>query len=259
MRVIVFTKNRRGMAARCLPLLAGSDAVELAGVVFCSGEAPDRKKALKGKLAKAMRIGPLGAANGVRIRPWFKDYSAPDLFEACRETGAPLAETRIVNSERTVELFENAKADLGVCLGSSYIEPRVFNIPRFGMINLHGEILPRFQGAQSIIWPIYEGLGKTGFTIHQMDGRIDTGDILYQEEFDIEFHKTLRDTVIETANKVRAAMPAAILHVCENYEELRRKARPQSGGRRYTTPTFGQFLRMSANNRRMRKAGRPGS
>ena len=68
---------------------------------------------------------------------------------------------RVVSSDHT-------EADLGLALGNGFIGPSIFTIPCFGMVNIHSEMLPEFRGAQSFIWPIYEGVGWMGFTIHQI-------------------------------------------------------------------------------------------
>ena len=118
------------------------------------------------------------------------------------------------------------------------------------MINFHGEILPKYQNAQGVIWPIYHMETETGLTIHQIDRGIDTGNILYQEIYPIVFGPTLRDTVLNTNRIARQRGPAAVRHVCEHYAELIQKARPQPvSTKTYTTPTYMQFLQMQRNNR----------
>jgi methionyl-tRNA formyltransferase len=117
------------------------------------------------------------------------------------------------------------------------------------MINVHGERLPEYQNAQSVIWPIYNLESKTGLTIHQIDRSIDTGKILYREEYPIVFCAHLRDTVRTTTEITRQRTPAAVRYVCENYERLLADATPQIVGKKYTTPSIWQFVRMTRNNR----------
>ena len=116
------------------------------------------------------------------------------------------------------------------------------------MINLHTEILPDFQGAQSVIWPIYERRKETGYTIHQIDNGIDTGEIIYQEKYPIQFFPTLKETVRKNLDKTRVKFPTAISFVCDNYVALKAAATSQSKGKYYTTPSFSQYLKMVKNN-----------
>ena len=181
------------------------------------------------------------ALNGVRIRRLFRDPGIEDIAAGLLRYGVRLLETDFINCERTRELFREARADLGLSLGSGFIGRSIFSIPRFGMINIHSEILPRFQGAQSIIWPIHDGVNETGFTIHQIDDHIDTGGILYQRAFPLEFCRRLEETVRVNRRRVAELVPAAMVQVCENYEVLRSAIQPQDRGLSYTTPSLWQL------------------
>lgn len=206
-----------------------------------------------------MQIGALGALNGIRMRGWYDGPPGADIVELCDRLGVPVFETDQTNADQTVRLMREAKAELGLSLGNSYIAERVFNVPEFGMINVHGERLPDYQNAQSVIWPIYNLESTTGLTIHQMDCSIDTGTILYREEFPIVFRARLEDTVRTTTKITRQRTPAAVRYVCENYERLLTEAITQKRGRAFTTPTIRQFMRMVRNNRILfGKSGRVG-
>jgi methionyl-tRNA formyltransferase len=199
------------------------------------------------KLKKISQIGVLGAVNGIRMqRSWYHP-DVTDLVLLCGQFGIPVFETDITNSDETVRLFEDACLDLGLSLGNGYILPRVFSVPRYGMINVHGERLPEYQNAQSVILPIYLET-TTGLTIHQIERSIDTGKILYREEYPIIFCKTLEQTVRKTIGVTQQRAAVAVRYVCDNYEALLRQARTQEGGQKFTTPSIRQFYRMVRNN-----------
>ena len=70
-------------------------------------------------------------------------------------------------------------ADVGVVVAFGQILPRaVLAAPRFGSINVHGSLLPRYRGAAPIQWAIIRGETVTGITTFQMDEGMDTGPIL---------------------------------------------------------------------------------
>lgn len=253
MRIIIMTCLRRGAASVCLPELVGSDDIDVAKVILVSGPPVSKKKTMKRNLNKVFRIGLLGALNGIRMRKWYVREDLQNIEEVCRQMGVPCQKSPAINSDETRELFREADADLGLSLGNGYIGKSVFSIPRHGMINLHMELLPKYQGAASVIWPIYEGDTKSGMTIHQIDAHIDTGDILHQEEYPIAFQPTLEGTVRKTLEVVRVGVPKAMRYVVENYVQLKGRANPQGKGTSYTTPTIWQFRRMVKNNRRLCK------
>lgn len=247
-RIVVLTCLPRDIASRCLPTLAANRNIEVVGVVLAHGGSPGQSRMLRRKLKKVWRIGPLGAVNGVRMRAWYIDHEGADIATVCATHGVPLFETEFLNCERTREIFRTLHADLGLSLGNGYIAESVYSIPRCGMVNIHTEILPQFQGAQSIIWPIYENVPDTGFTIHQVARKIDAGDILLQQRYPIEFRPTLRETVEHNMRRARERIPRAFSEVCEHYEALLAHSVPQQTTTTYTTPSYWQFRRMVRNN-----------
>lgn len=254
MRIIILTSVTRGPVSRVLPALCDNPHLEVAKVVLANGHYPTRSRFIRRKLSKAIKIGFLGALNGIRLRAWYADKESEDIRTVCKTRGIELSETPFASCDTTRELFRGANADLGLSLSNGYIPKSVFSIPKYGMLNLHTEILPEFQGALGVIWPIYEGIKETGFTIHQIDKTIDTGDILYQEKYPIKFLPTLRETVEQNIKTARSKIPGAFSYVCENYTTLKASAIKQEKGRDYTTPSFWQFLRMVRQHRSMYQA-----
>ena len=248
MRVVVLSSSPTGFASYCVPLLGQSPHIEIAGIIVSEGlvQRPWQKRWRK--LKKTARIGLLGALNGLRMREWYEltdRLELRPLDQLAREHGVPYETTPSLFSARTVELMKRASADLGLSLGNGYIPRRVFSVPRLGMINIHHEMLPQFQGAQSVIWQIYHGSRKTGFTIHRIDDHIDTGDILYQEEVDILFRPTLGETVAATYARLWEASRTALIKVIEDFDHFAGAAKPQGTGRSFTTPSYWQFRKIA--------------
>jgi methionyl-tRNA formyltransferase len=61
------------------------------------------------------------------------------------------------------------------------LPPSILELPRFGCVNVHTSLLPKYRGAAPIQWSILEDESETGVTIMKMDAGLDTGDILSQE------------------------------------------------------------------------------
>lgn len=252
MRVIVLTSGPYGTASRCLPALAASDQIEIAAVVLAEGGAsPHPFRARLRKLQKVLRVGVLGTINGIRMRSWYEGDPSEHIETLCDRLNIPLYRTPGINTDQTAAIFKAANADLGLSLGNRYIAKRIFSIPRLGMINVHGELLPEYRNAQGVMWNISNRETMTGYTVHEIDDRIDTGRILYRETYPIRFHRALRDTISRTMTHTLNRMPFGVRHVCENYEELIKQAKPQPGGKSYTTPSIADFLTMVRNNRDM--------
>lgn len=252
-RVVILTAMRRGSASQFLPALAAHPGIDVALVIFSEGQVKSRWKHQRRKLRKIGRIGVLGGLTGLHLRTWVPEQQVEELADVTRRLGIPLETTPRFACDRTRELIRGSRADLGLTLGTQIITTSVFEVPPLGMFNVHGDVLPRFRGGSSVMWPIYEGVAEAGFTIHQIDRGIDTGKILYVERFPIEFRRTLRETYLANVLEIQRRVPRALAEVVARQEEFRSKAQIQGEGTTYTTPTFWQFLRMLRQHRRLRR------
>ena len=253
-RVVVLSSQRTGFASYCLPALLASPRIEVAAVIFSEGVTRKSWQKRWRKLKKTLDIGVLGALNGIRMRRWYQldeRLRLETLDEIAARTGVPFETIPSLFDGRAAELCRAANADVGLSLGNGYIPERVFAAPRLGTINIHHEMLPAFQGAQSVVWQLYEGSSRTGFTIHKIDRRIDTGEILYQEELEIAFGATIEATVRETYARLWETSRTALVRVCEDFEEVAGHGRAQGPGRNFTTPNWWQFRRMMRNHAKL--------
>lgn len=65
------------------------------------------------------------------------------------------------------------------------IPPEVLNLPKYGCLNIHASLLPKYRGAAPIQWAIINGEKHTGVTIMQLDEGLDTGNMIAFEQIDI--------------------------------------------------------------------------
>ncbi|MBO4981428.1 MAG: methionyl-tRNA formyltransferase, partial [Lachnospiraceae bacterium] len=67
-----------------------------------------------------------------------------------------------------------------------FLSQEILDMPKYGCLNIHASLLPRYRGASPIQHVIIEGEKETGVTIMQMDAGVDTGDMLYKKAVAIE-------------------------------------------------------------------------
>jgi len=92
-----------------------------------------------------------------------------------------------MKDDASFERLQAVGADLFVVVAYGKILPeRILNLPKYGCINVHASLLPKYRGAAPIQWSIIGGDKKTGVTTMQMDVGLDTGDMLLKKEVDIE-------------------------------------------------------------------------
>jgi methionyl-tRNA formyltransferase len=250
-RVVVLTQHRRGSASLCLPELAREKGVEVVGIIYTPNPPANPWKKLRRDLKKVSRIGLLGAFNGVRMRTWYRIPGTEDLFVLAGRLGIRIETSPRLNHAVTRDLLRDMAPDLALSLGCGYITKKVFSLPRHGTLNIHGEILPDFRGAASVVWSIHEGKVETGFTIHHVNTLIDGGPIVYQERFPIRFEGSLEATVVATVAEINRRVPTALARTVRDYEPTSLSIQPQGDGRSFTTPSIWQYLHMVRMHRRL--------
>ena len=85
--------------------------------------------------------------------------------------------TERARNEGFVQELRSLQPDLIVVAAYGQILPQtILDLPRFGCLNVHTSLLPKYRGAAPIQWAILDGEAETGVTIMKMDAGLDTGD-----------------------------------------------------------------------------------
>lgn len=84
-----------------------------------------------------------------------------------------------IKTPEAVEVLKGYGADLFVVAAFGQIlSKEILDMPKFGCVNIHASLLPKYRGAAPIQWAILDGEKETGVTIMQMNEGLDTGDML---------------------------------------------------------------------------------
>ncbi|OYQ32104.1 methionyl-tRNA formyltransferase [Flavobacterium cyanobacteriorum] len=126
-----------------------------------------------------------------------------DLATIAKKHGIPYNYVNNINSAESIEWMGALQPDVIFCFGwSNLIKKQVLEMSRLGVIGFHPSLLPDNKGRHPLIWAKVLGLPKTGSTFFFMDEGADTGDILSQREFVIDFNDdagSLYDKMTATA------------------------------------------------------------
>ena len=126
---------------------------------------------------------------------------------AAEELNIPVLTPKTLRSEEFKGELAEINPDIIVVVAYGKILPsEVLNYPKFGCINLHVSLLPKFRGAAPMQRAIMAGESETGVTVMQMDEGLDTGDIISCEKFPIE-----SDYDFEAVHDKSAEIGAALL------------------------------------------------
>lgn len=127
----------------------------------------------------------------------------------------PIFQPEHLKEHSIQEEFHQLNADILVVVAYGLILPsRILTMPKYGCINIHASLLPRWRGAAPIQQAIIAGDTMTGITIMQMDKGLDTGDMLLTSTCAIESNDTSRTL----QNKLEKLGANALLKVLEQIE-----------------------------------------
>ena len=112
----------------------------------------------------------------------------------CTKNNIPVFTPENFKREKEINQLKEINCDVLVVAAYGIILPKdVLTIPKFGALNIHASLLPRWRGAAPIQRAILAGDKKTGITIMQMNENLDAGEIISQKEIEIKEKNTAQE------------------------------------------------------------------
>jgi len=149
--------------------------------------------------------------------------SAPPVKEKALALGLPVAQPASLKTPEFHELVKAQAADLLVVVAYRILPATLFPLARFGAVNVHGSLLPKYRGAAPIQWAIANGEKETGVTVFQLDAEIDHGQILARAKTPIGPEETSADLFA----RLRELGRDTLLKALDDLEAGRARTEPQ--------------------------------
>lgn len=103
------------------------------------------------------------------------------------ENNLNLLKPENINSDDFYNTLTNFNADFFIVVAyGKILSKRTLSIPKIMPMNIHGSLLPILRGASPVEHALLYGFDKTGTTLQKMDYKLDEGDVILQDEFDID-------------------------------------------------------------------------
>ncbi len=121
------------------------------------------------------------------------------------EHGLPVLQPERLKDPDFIEELRSYRADLQVVVAFRMLPEVVWSMPRFGTINAHASLLPKYRGAAPINWAIINGETETGVTTFLLKHEIDTGDIIDQVRIPIaekDNVETVHDRLMQLSGRL---------------------------------------------------------
>ena len=147
----------------------------------------------------------------------------PPVKVRAMEHNIPVYQPTSMKDGEALKIFHDIQPDVGVVIAYGKILPKdILDAPRYGCINVHASLLPKYRGAAPIQWSVIDGEPKTGVTTMQMDVGLDTGDMLMKAELDIGENETA-DELHDRLSELGAQLIVKTVHAADKGELVREK------------------------------------
>ena len=230
MRIVVLTRNARGIASRFIV----RGAVPVEAVLLDESGGPS----LRRRLRKLRRAGVTAAPVGLALRSVYAE--AQGEVPHLDDLGVEVVRVPTLNGPEARNAL--AGTDVAVSLDNTLISEATFSAPRQGTVNVHHGSVPDYRGGPPVFWELADGRESVGFTIHLIDAGIDTGPVLAAGELPIVRRRTLGDTLAATMPRLQEASLDALERVLVRGQLA--GASQSRGGRARTTPTLRDYIRV---------------
>lgn len=115
----------------------------------------------------------------------------PPVKEAALAHGLNVYQPEKIREEASVRFLEGVKADVMVVVAFGQLIPgEILHMKKYGCINVHGSLLPKYRGAAPIQWAVIDGEKESGVTTMLMDEGLDTGAMLLKTVVPLEEKET---------------------------------------------------------------------
>lgn len=140
---------------------------------------------------------PKGRGHGMQFTP---------VKEVALKHNIPVFQPKRVRNPECIEELRKYDADVMIVVAFGQILPKeILEMTKYGCINVHASLLPKYRGAAPIQWAIIEGEEVSGVTTMQMDEGLDTGDMIHKTEIVLDKNETgesLHDKLAEAGAKL---------------------------------------------------------
>lgn len=159
---------------------------------------------------------------------------ASPVKQSATRLGIPIYQPeKIKANEELRGRLEEMAPDAIIVVGYGRIIPKwMLDLPRYGNMNLHASLLPKYRGAAPIQWAIANGETVTGVTTIRIDEGLDTGDILLQREMPI----TNDDTAVTLSLKLAAIGADLMIETLHSLQQTTITPRPQNNAEATLAP-----------------------
>lgn len=120
-----------------------------------------------------------------------RTHYPPPVKEEAKKLGLDVMQPANINEDTFAQQLRSLSPDcIAVVAFGQFLSDKIIRLPKYGCINIHASLLPKYRGAAPVNWAIIQGETITGVTAMQMTTRMDAGDIIAQKTTPISPEET---------------------------------------------------------------------
>lgn len=173
-----------------------------------------------------------------------------NIAHVAKKIGADFRVVPNLNDKEYVSHVRELAPDLIISYSApQIIKPELLGVPQYGIINVHGALLPNYRGCMPSFWYLFNNEKTGGATVHYMSADIDDGDICLQGSVDISDCTTM----FQLMRKTKELGGELIVETIKKIADGTLKTRPNDtkNGSYYTWPTIEQANKFRKEGKRL--------
>ncbi|MEW6411977.1 MAG: methionyl-tRNA formyltransferase [Candidatus Zixiibacteriota bacterium] len=111
-----------------------------------------------------------------------KKLTPTEVAQTAARLGYDILKPGKLKSEDLYQSLKACQPDLFVVIAFRILPPKLFTLPKFGSVNIHASLLPKYRGAAPINWALINGEKETGLSSFYLKKEVDTGDVILQRK-----------------------------------------------------------------------------
>lgn len=221
MKIFIITQEDSFVIPKNIQLLAEADFTNLiGGCVIKSKNSISEKKKLFIKNFGFMQVFKMGFILILnKVLNLFDSLFGFELLKNKKSVKAIFLQKNLkyfeennVNEKKFISKLNSFNLDLIVSFSAPGIfKSELLNLPKYGCINLHCSLLPKYSGILPSFWALYNDEKVTGASVHYMDDKIDNGDILGQKSVEILKTDSMFD-IIKKTKRIGGSLMVDVIH-----------------------------------------------
>ena len=232
MKVIIVTQKDPFYLAENIKFLIESlpSSIKIIGIILSKPSPFGRRKSFFKKSTETLRIF------GFKFFFYYSTKFLQSLFDQSKNVRRTIINLNIpiinleksINDPKSISILKKYNSDLIVSiLGNEIFKEKIISLPKYGIINLHSSLLPKYRGLMPCFWVLKNKETSTGVSVFFVDKGIDSGPILVRKKIYIK-NMSHKDLIIKTKLEGMKAIIKAIkiikdqkINLIENTDELK--------------------------------------